>query len=299
MARQQRSRVCKDAKTVTTMRLRLGAHTFIWAPRWDEAGAASAAAGAADAGFEIVEIPLLQPSEVSVPETVKLLNRFQLSATCSLGLPADAHAPDQPEEAIRFLVTAIDTAADIGSEWLTGALYGHLGRLTGAAPTSGEIDTIAMVLRTAADRARERGIRLGIEIVNRYETHLVNGAAQAAELLDRIDRPGIVFGHLDTFHMNLEEPDIREAVRLLGPRLGYIHLAESNRGPIGSGLFPFRALFDALIEIEFSGPAIIEAFINAPPDLRTVTASWRPVAGDPGTFVRESLEHIDGLLRTA
>lgn len=283
----------------TTMRLRLGAHTFIWAPRWDEAGAAAAAAGAAAAGFETVEIPLLQPSEVSIPETVELLNRFQLSATCSLALTAEAHAPDHPDEAVRFLVSAIDTATAIGSEWLTGALYGHLGRLTGAAPTSREIDTIAMVLRTAADHARERGIRLGIEIINRYETHLVNSAAQAADLLDRIDRPDIVFGHLDTFHMNLEEPDVGDAVRILGPRLGYVHLAESNRGPIGSGLFPFRSLFDALIEIGFSGPAVIEAFINAPPDLRSATASWRPVAGEPATFVAKSLEHIESLLRTA
>jgi D-psicose/D-tagatose/L-ribulose 3-epimerase len=228
---------------------------------------------------------------------MKLLNRFQLSATCSLGLPAEAHAPDHPEEAVRFLVTAIDTAADIGSEWLTGALYGHLGHLTGAAPSSGEIDTIAMVLRTAADHARARGIRLGIEIINRYETHLVNSAAQAADLLDRIDRPDTVFGHLDTFHMNLEEPDVREAIHILGPRLGYVHLAESNRGPIGSGLFPFRSFFDALNEIGFSGPAIIETFINAPPDLRSATASWRPVAGDPATFVSESLGHIESLLR--
>lgn len=243
-------------------------------------------------------VGLLQPSKVPIPETVEPLNRFQLSASCSLGLPAQAHAPDHPDEAVRFLVTAIDTAADIGSEWLTGALYAHLGHLTGAAPTSGEIDTIATVLRSAADHAQERGIRLGIEIINGYETHLVNSAVQAADLLDRIDRPGIVFAHLDTFHMNLEEPGIREAVRLLGPRLGYIHLAESNRGPIGSGLFPFRSLFDALNGIGFSGPAIVEAFINAPPDFRTATASWRPVAGDAATFVSESLEHIKSLLRT-
>lgn len=284
---------------MTTTHLRLGAHTFIWAPHWDRSGAASAVAGAAAAGFEIVEIPLLEPSEIPIRTTVELLDRSGLTATCSLGLPADAHAPDHPEEAIQFLHTAIDTAAAIGSEWLTGALYAHLGFLTGAAPIAGEIDTIAGVLRNAADHAQQRGIRLGIEIINRYETHLVNSAVQAADLLDRIDRPGIVFGHLDTFHMNLEEPDIGEAVRLLGRRLGYVHLAESNRGAIGSGLFPFQQFFEALQDIEYSGPAVIEAFINAPSELRTATASWRPVAGDAATFVNDSLEHIHSLLQTA
>lgn len=281
------------------MHLSLGAHTFIWAPKWDESGAASAAAGAAAAGFDIVEIPLLEPSQIPIRATIEVLDRFGLTATCSLGLPADAHAPDRPEKAVQFLDEAIDTAAVIGSKWLTGALYGHLGFLTGAAPTETEIDTIAGVLQNAADHAQELGMRLGIEVINRYETHLINSAAQAADLLDRIDRPGVVFGHLDTFHMNLEEPDVRDAVRLLGQRLGYVHLAESNRGAIGSGLFPFREFFEALQEIEYTGPAVIEAFINAPPDLHTATASWRPVAGDAATFIEDSLEHIHSLIETA
>lgn len=284
---------------MTNMHLRLGAHTFIWAPHWDESGAAVVAAEAAAAGFEIVEIPLLEPSEVPIRKTLELLDRHGLAATCSLGLPVDAHAPDHPDRAIRFLQSAIDTAAAIGSEWLTGALYGNLGFLTGAAPTPGEMGTVASVLRDAADHAHQRGIRLGIEVINRYETHLVNSAAQAATLLDRVDRPGTVFGHLDTFHMNLEEPDVAGAVHLLGDRLGYVHLAESNRGAIGSGLFPFREFFEALQDIEYSGPAVIEAFMNAPPDLRNATASWRTVAGDAHTFVDDSLEYIRSLIGAA
>lgn len=281
------------------MQLQLGAHTFVWAPRWDTTHAASVAAQAAASGFEILEIPLLEPAEIPIGTTVELLDRHGLTPTCSLGLPADAHAPDQPERAVQFLETAIETAAAIGSEWLTGALYGNLGFLTGAAPTADELDTIASVLRSAADHARQCGIRLGIEVINRYETHLVNSAAQAANLLDRVDRPGTVFGHLDTFHMNLEENDVSRAVHHLGERLGYVHLAESNRGAIGSGLFPFRQFFEALEDIEYSGPAVIEAFMNAPPDIRNATASWRPVAGEVSAFVTHSLQHIHSLVQTS
>ncbi len=283
---------------MTTSRLQLGAHTFIWAPQWDEAGAVCAASSAAAAGLEIIEIPLLDPSAVPIQATLETLERYQMTPTCSLGLPATAHAPDHPNEAIQFLHSAIDTAAAIGSEWLTGAVYGHLGHVTGTAPTTSEIDTIAFVLQHAADYAQQRGIRLGIEVINRYETHLINTAAQAANLLDRVDRPETVFGHLDTFHMNLEEPDITKAVHLLDQRLGYVHLAESHRGAIGTGLFPFKPFFDALQDIDFSGPAVIEAFINAPPELRTATASWRCVAGDATTFVNDSLKHIRNLLES-
>ena len=99
--------------------------------------------------------------------------------------------------------------------------------------------------------------------------------------------------------MNLEEPDVASAVHLLGERLGYVHLAESNRGAIGTGLFPFKRFFQALRDIEYSGPAIIEAFINAPPDLRMATASWRAVGGDATTFVNDSLGYIHSLLNPA
>ena len=275
--------------------IQLGAHTFIWAPQWDVEGARLAASRASAAGLSIVEIPLLEPSRIDVDSTVRILADSGVRPTCSLGLPTEAHAPDHPDAAIEFLRVAIDTCAAIGSEWLTGALYGHLGLVTGEAPTKAEHHTIAEVLRHAADHAKQRGIRLGVEVINRYETHLVNTAEQALDLLADIDRPGTVFAHLDTFHMNIEEPDIGAAVRLLGEHLGYVHLAESDRGVIGSGTFRFRELFEALDDIGFGGPAVIEAFVNAPADLRAATASWRPVAGDAATFLDASLSHIDAL----
>lgn len=274
----------------------LGAHTFIWSPAFEGSGAETAACSAAAAGLGTIEIPLLDPSRIDVTNAVQTLSRHRLRPTCSLGLPADKHAPDNPDGAVLFLRSAIDTASALGADWLTGALYGHLGHVTGCGVTDAELSVIAEVLRVAADHAATKGIRLGIEVINRYETHLVNTAEQALELLDRVDRPETVFGHLDTFHMSIEEPDVAAAVRLLGDRLGYVHLAESNRGAVGTGLFPFDELFAALREIDFDGPAVMEAFINASDDLRSATASWRPVAGTPDQFVQTSLDHLAPLL---
>ena len=265
---------------------------------WVGADAELAAASAKAAGLSLVEIPLTDPTQLDRNAAVETLHRHNLEPTCSLGLPAYAHAPDHPDEAIAFLGEAIDTAAAIGSSWLTGALYGHLGHLTGSGPTSTELDTVASVLQTAADHADTRGVRLGVEVINRYETYLVNTAEQVLELMDRINRPGTVFAHLDTFHMNIEEPDIAHAVRLLGERLGYVHLAESNRGDIGSGIFPFDELFDALTEINFQGPAVIEAFNNASAELLRATASWRAVASEPASFIDRSVTHLRNILDT-
>lgn len=271
----------------------LGAHSFLWASEFQGAHADVVAAGVASAGLGLVEIPLLDPTAVEVDTATDALARHGLTPTCSLGLPAAAHAPDAPGPALEFLRVAIDTAAALGSSWLTGALYGHLGTVSGAAPTQRELDVVADVLRDAADHASERGVRLGIEVINRYETHLVNTASAAKELLMAIDRPGTVFAHLDTFHMHIEEDDIGGAVRLLGDDLGYLHLAESTRGVIGSGTFRFDELLSALSDIGFSGPAVIEAFVHGPPDLLRTTASWRRPTIDGRSFVEQCRAALD------
>lgn len=275
--------------TFPATNLHLGAHWFLWASDVSGDDIDVVAAGAAAAGLEFVEVPLLDPTFIDTARVRETLARHGITATCSLGLPSHAHAPDEPTLAIEFLHGAIDTAAALGSHWLTGSLYGHLGRVTGRAPTDGELETIARVLREAADHAAEVELRLGVEIINRYETHLVNTAAAAANLLAAIDRPGRVFAHLDTFHMNIEEGDVGAAVRHLGEQLGYVHLAESTRDVLGSGMFPFDELLDALDAIGFDGPAVIEAFLHGPDDLLTTTASWRRPRVGAGEFVERSL----------
>lgn len=274
----------------------LGAHSFVWAPSWVGDDGVTVAAGVAAAGLSTVEIPLLDPSAIDPASVARLLDEHGLTPTCSLGLPASARAAEHPAAALAFLEHAIDVAAALGSRWLTGALYGQLGHVTGRPPTDLELTTVAGVLSAAADHAVRRDVRLGIELINRYETYLVNTAEQVMALLDRIDRPGRVHAHLDTFHANIEEADIAQAVHLMGDRLGYVHLGESNRGVIGSGLFPFATLFDALHDTGFAGPMVIEAFVEAPPDLLARTGTWRPVAGTSEEFITASVDHVRRLV---
>ncbi len=276
----------------TTVLDQLGAHTFIWSPRFVGDDAEKAAAGAQRAGVSIIEIPLLDPSVVDVDAGRLVLQTYGLTPTCSLGLPPHAHAPADPDEALAFLREGLDVAAGLGSRWLTGALYGHLGHLTGSRPTNAELLTVAEVLREAADHAATLGVQLGIEIINRYETYLINTVQQAIELIEAINRPNVA-AHLDTFHANIEEADIADAVHRLGPLLGYVHLGESNRGIIGSGTFRFDTLLAALDDIEFAGPVVIEAFMNASPDLLRATASWRNVGGEPNRFLADSITYLE------
>ncbi len=269
----------------------IGAHAFIWSPRWDRDGARRAATRAAAAGYEFVEIPLLSPSLVDVDDTVRLLEELGLGCTCSTALPRFAHLPARPKAALSFLTHAIDVAADLGSSWLTGALYASLGTLTGQAATPEELDVVARTLERAAAHADGRGINLGVEVINRYETHLLNTADQAIALIDRIGAPNVSV-HLDTFHMNIEEASFADAIRRLGHRIGYVHLAESNRGVLGQGNVPFREVLAALAYLRYGGPLVVEAFVNASAEVRVITASWRDEVVDAQEFAVASLEHI-------
>ncbi len=116
--------------------------------------------------------------------------------------------------------------------------------------------------------------------------------------MTRIDAPNVSV-HIDTFHLDIEEPSVPDAILRLGPRLGYVHLAESHRGLLGSGHIPLDAVFAALGSIHYEGPIVIEAFFNADPAIRRATASWRDHGLDPETFAASSLHTVRALLDQA
>ncbi|MCJ7583285.1 MAG: sugar phosphate isomerase/epimerase, partial [Anaerolineales bacterium] len=100
--------------------------------------------------------------------------------------------------------------------------------------------------------AHPNGIRLALEPINRYETMLVNTAAQGLELIERVgaDNLGLL---LDTFHMNIEEPVIEESIRLCGDRIFHFHVADSNRWVPGAGHLDFKSILRTLNAAGYSG----------------------------------------------
>ena len=268
-----------------------GAHAFIWAGEWTPEGAERVISGAAGAGLDFVEIPLLDPGSIDVEHTRSLLDRYSLGCSCSLGLPPEVHLPSNPEGARRFLDGAVEATAALGSPVLTGCLYTHVGTLTGKPPEPSELEAVAHTLKRTARRAAEYGLELGIEAINRYETYLVNLASQAGELLDRIDEPN-VFVHLDTYHMNIEEKGFYEPIASLGSRLGYIHLSESDRGTPGTANVHWDEVFRGLEDIDYGGALAMESFAAVNEALIGATALWRDVVGDPDALVRDGLAFL-------
>lgn len=273
--------------------MNFGAHAFVWAGEWNDEAARKVLDGAASAGLDFVEIPLLRLDEYRAEATRKELEARGLTASFSLGLPPDATLPDRPQAAETFLSGVLEKIQATGSHSLSGVIYGTLGELPGRRPTAQDYDTIAETLKRVAKEAAEREIRIGIEPVNRYETFLINTVDQALELMSRIDEDN-VFLHLDTYHMNIEEESFREAIQRAGSRLEYIHLSESHRGTPGTGTVDWDAVFAGLAAIDFRGALTMESFADINPDIARATCMWRDIVTDPAKLVKEGLAFLRG-----
>jgi D-psicose/D-tagatose/L-ribulose 3-epimerase len=258
-----------------------GVHTSMWTMTWDREGCERAVAKAASYDVDFLEIALLNPAAVDAPHSRGVLEAHEMRAVCSLGLPEAVWASRNPEGAIDFLKLALDKTAALGGEALSGVIYGGIGERTGLPPTEGELDNVAKALKAAAAHAKSLGLLLGIEPVNRYETHLLNTGWQAVEMIERVGADNL-FIHLDTYHMNIEEKGIAQGILDARDYLRYIHLSESDRGTPGAGTVGWDEIFSALKAVDFKGGLAMESFINMPPEVAYGLSVWRPVAsGEP------------------
>ncbi|MBQ3575184.1 MAG: sugar phosphate isomerase/epimerase [Clostridia bacterium] len=116
-------------------------------------------------------------------------------------------------------------------------------------------------VRDVAKVAADYGVDFCLEVLNRFEGYMLNTCAEACQFVDEVGLPNVRV-MLDTFHMNIEEDDLAEAVRLAGKRLGHFHTGECNRRVPGKGRTPWREIGQALREIGYDGTVCMEPFVK-------------------------------------
>ena len=138
-----------------------------------------------------------------------------------------------------------------------------------------------------ADAATASGVQVVLEPINRYETDFVQTAEEGLMLIDEIGSPALSL-LLDCFHMNLEERDLAATVRSVGDRLGYVHLADSNRRAPGQGHIGFGEIFEALDDVGYAGPLVAE-ILPLPYDAtaaRLAAGFLRRLSSNPSAIVK-------------
>jgi D-psicose/D-tagatose/L-ribulose 3-epimerase len=278
----------------------LGVHALVWAGDTSPASVEYAVAQTRKTGFDLLEISLHDSLNLDVAAARAQLTEAGLQVACSRGLAFDADVSSEDtavvERGEKLLHDSLALTADLGGTHFTGALYSALGKYDRPLSSAGRANVVAVLGRLAKE-ARAKGMTLGLEICNRYETNVINTAHDALRLADDIGEDNVLI-HLDTYHMNIEEDDLVRPVREVGDRLGYVHIGENHRGYLGSGHLDFTSFFHALHDIGYTGPITFESFSSAvvAAGLSNDLAIWRNLWNDGEDLARHARAFMAGHL---
>jgi D-psicose/D-tagatose/L-ribulose 3-epimerase len=254
-----------------------------------------------ECGYDMVEIPVLNTDSLShytrLGETLKQLGLTPLALTAR----SEEDHPCSPDPAVRQLAVsnncrAIDCAHALGAKKISGLLHTGLGVFTGTGPTEQERQRSIEVMKLTAEYAQQLGMEISLEFINRFECYLTNTTADMAALVKEIGYPnvGVLY---DTFHANIEEKDIVQAIRDNAAVINHVHISENDRSTPGTGQVKWKETFDTLTEVGYQGTYAVEAFGLNLPELIPVVKIWRKmyqseeqICRDAFDFIKENIE---------
>jgi len=180
-----------------------------------------------------------------------------------------------------------------------GPLYGTPLVFAGRAPVpidekqrEARVARVVEGLQRVGDYARQHNVRLAVEPLNRFETDFCNTARQAVDLIRCVGNPAVGI-MLDTFHMNMEEDDLPQAIRQAAPHLIHFQANENHRGFLGTGHLDWPSICRALADSGYWGAITLEPFRRTDRRLSVPLAQWRP----PSHNEDNDLAHSAALLR--
>jgi D-psicose/D-tagatose/L-ribulose 3-epimerase len=279
----------------------LGTNTFIWTSPFSTSTDLWLVDHAHALGADVFEIAVEDPNCIDVAALKQALVRSGMQASvCGVFGPERDLSSDDPATratAEAYIRWCVDAAETLGSPIFGGPMYTYVGKARLLPPDERAAERARAVagLRTMADYAASKGVRLALEILNRFETDMLNTAAQGMALLDEVDRPNVGL-HLDTFHMHVEEKNSAEAIRLAGARLFHFHACENDRGVPGTGQVHWPEIAQALDDINYQGLTVIESFTPSVTSIARAVNLWRPLAPSQDAIAGDGLRFLRGLL---
>ena len=219
-------------------------------------------------GFDVLEFqaqPLLAMSDDHLKELKKLADDNNIELTYSLGLDKMYDiASDSSivrERGIEYLTNIMKKVSVMDGKLISGVSYAGWG-----VPDIDNIDKYRLTensissMKKLTKIAENMDILYAVEAVNRFEGVVLNTAKEALDYVNQVDSKNIGI-LLDTYHMNIEEKSIGDAIRTAGDKLVGLHVGENNRSVPGKGHLNWDEIFSALKDVEFTGRIVAEPFV--------------------------------------
>jgi len=233
-------------------------------------------------GFDTVEIPIEAPAHIDPHNVKRELDKSGLvcgSACACMGPDRDLRGTTrQQQTGLKYLTALIDQMVALDCPSLIGPVYSAVGRADAVPPLEYKKQWKAVVknLKTLSSYAGDRGKKICMEPLNRFETDFINTCDQALNMVADVGSPHLML-HLDTFHMNIEEKDQAKAIRKAGKLLGHFHACGSDRGTPGNDHIKWEPIAAALREIGYNGDVVIESFTSDVKVIARAAAIWRRI----------------------
>ena len=275
----------------------IGITSWIWTSPLTTDRFAEIAPHVARLGFDLLEVPIENTSDLDYKKAAAIVKDLGLSTSVCAAMSPDRdllHADASVRATgMSYVKHCIDAAQTLGAANVVGPLYSAVGRTWQATPDERQKDLDLLVgeLQELAAYAGDRGVVICVEPLNRFETSFLNLASQAIEVVDRVDHRGCGL-LLDTFHMNIEEQSIGDAIRAAGPRLKHLHTCENDRGTPGAGHVPWDEVAAACRDISYQGPCVIESFTAAVKSIARAAAIWRALAPTQDGLAQDGLRFL-------
>ena len=249
-------------------------------------------------GFDGVEIPLMNPDKFDVLKTKKILTDLNLKCTCGTGLNEneDISSLDSNirDRGIKRLYKCIDIASALNAEVLGGVLYAPWGMCVSRNDFKDNYQVMVKSLQEVDKYANKKNVMLALELINRYESSVLNTVEDGLELLKQLNSTNIKL-HFDTFHANIEEKNIKEAIIRGGKDIYHVHVCENDRGAVGTGSINFKEVKEALETIGYDNWITIENFVEANCEVGNDTFIYRNIEKNGFESAKIGLEYLKKL----
>jgi D-psicose/D-tagatose/L-ribulose 3-epimerase len=247
---------------------KIGIYYAYWTKNWD-ADFLEFVPKVANLGFDTLEVNSGTVTNMTDAERDKLKQaalEYNIELTFCIGLTKEYDIASEDNQVrkkgIEFMKRQAEMLHYMGARKLGGIIYGAWpGKLPdGVFDKRPWFDRSVKSMAEIIKTAENLNVYLNVEVVNRFEQFILNTCDEAIGYLNQVDSNNLKI-LLDTFHMNIEEDSISEAIMKAGKKLGHFHIGETNRKAPGRGHMPWDEICTALKKINYTDTITMEPFL--------------------------------------